>query len=79
MPKRGLRRSWLPGFGVIALGCFFLIAGVAPWLRGGPQFRTELVDGIVIGVLCLAAGLVMVCRRSRDTRNTETQDGGLSS
>lgn len=66
MPKRSAG-WWLPGFGVILVGCFFLIAGLASWRRH-PAGVVELVDGIVIGAICFLAGAVILYRRAQDAR-----------
>ena len=58
---------WVPGVGVVLVGAFFLVAGLASWLRG-PVGVVELVDGIVIAVICFAAGGVMLRRSAADAK-----------
>ena len=54
---------WLIGFGVILVGIFYLVFGVGSWLRDS-MYVVELVDGVVIAVLCFLAGFAIL-RRSR--------------
>ena len=61
---------WVPGGAVILVGVFFLVAGVASWLRG-PVGVVDFVDGLVIGVLCFAAGGVMLRRHAADAKSSE--------
>ena len=52
---------------MILVGCFFLLAGFASRWRS-PVGVVELVDGIVIGVICFATGGVMLRRHAEDAR-----------
>jgi hypothetical protein len=77
MPKENRKGGWSSGIGVILIGCCFLVGGIVARLQG-LQYVIELVDGIVIAVLCFAVGSVMLWRRARDARNRESQGGGPS-
>jgi hypothetical protein len=57
----------LPGL-LIAGGLIFLFAGL---LSDGP----DRVDGIVFGVVSLAAALAILHRRARDSRPARTKAG----
>jgi len=57
--------EWLPGF-LIVLGLLSLAAG---WYEGG----TEMVGGIVFGVLSLAAAGAILYRRARDEREAKSK------
>jgi hypothetical protein len=58
--------SLLPG-GLIAVGVFFLIAGL---FSGGP----DVVGGIIFGVVSFAAAGAILHRRARDARAAEVGD-----
>jgi len=59
----GGMRWWVPGVGVILVGCFFLVAGVAARVAN-PVGVVELVDGVVIAAVCFATGSVMLSRHN---------------
>jgi hypothetical protein len=65
-----VKRWWVPGFGVILIGVFFLALGVMSWARA-PVGVVEFVDGLVIAVLCFAAGGVMLRRHHADAKFVE--------
>lgn len=61
---------WVPGGGVVLVGVFFLVAGIASQLRA-PVGIVELIDGVVIAVICFAAGGVMLRRHAADAKFVE--------
>lgn len=58
-----MRWWWVPGFGVILVGCFFLVAGIAARVAN-PIGVVELVDGVVIAAICFAIGGVLLYRHN---------------
>jgi len=68
MFERGMKWWWVPGFGVILVGCFFLIAGLASWVRA-PVGVVDLVDGVVIAFLCLIVGAVILRRHADEAED----------
>jgi hypothetical protein len=70
-PKRARERHWIPASLVAMIGVVFLVVGIA---RGG----TDLVDGVVIGVLAFLVAGVMASRRGPKSPAPDTAPGNES-